>query len=286
MRTFSTSIAAFSALFFLGGCNFFSKKKSGDSGVRIWNGKPAPLYAPIASNSIVSIKIDNDGFCSGVLVSKTRILTARHCFGKRQPGSTDQFMIKADGNTEINTGAVAEIAVGKSVLTALSSEKRGMLKGSLRTHPTEDFATFDLISEVSAPFDGAPMERESEAAIGKGVAMEFFGFGPTQVNGNLPSNFTSGSMLVDGFFQKFDVPGGGSINNLLYFSSAIFHQGLLPGDSGGPVFSYNEKDKVYKLMGINSVTVNKPSGDGVLGSMVALVCVDATQAWILDTSSH
>ncbi len=191
------------------------------SGDAIINGTPSDA----SQDSVVLIAFPA-GACSGTLVAKNLVLTARHCVG--DTNETTQVVTNASPSSiKIFTGrdAPAKRDAGKSAGTA----QRLFTVG---TKMIPDVALVLLDRDVDAPI--SPIRLRGGAK--KREPLTIVGFGLTEKNEAAPERLQrTGKSVVNVF------PDATAIGFELHKGEFTFTEAACSGDSGGPALSATSK---------------------------------------------
>ncbi|WP_127718198.1 trypsin-like serine protease [Halobacteriovorax sp. HLS] len=200
------------------------------------------------SNVIGFAKKDSDGklestFCSGTLISKTRVLSAAHCFKKSPYYYINKVVVTRDSIS----------AEAPRVRKIKSITKHPFYKGA---DSGFDFAVVELAGEFDIEEDQlVPNSKMTNFSIGQDV--EIVGFGKRE-NGESGIKYEALTRVREN--QKIEFVAGGEGKD------------TCSGDSGGPVFTKNE-DGRYEFVGITSRTPDEATaycGDKTIYGKVAV----------------
>ncbi|XP_058890208.1 uncharacterized protein prss56 isoform X2 [Acipenser ruthenus] len=207
---------------------------------RIMGGSPAALGG---WPWLVSLQLDGGMMCGGVLVDRSWVLTAAHCFtGSRNENSWS-------------------VVVGEYDLTQTDPEEQVLQVNRILTHPkfnqksfNNDIALVELTSSVPVSRHVAPVclpSAEGEPAVG--TACYVAGWGSLYEDG------PSADVVME---AKVPVLSQGTCKSALgkeLLTSTMFCAGYLSGgidscqgDSGGPLMCQDPQTGLFQLYGITS----------------------------------
>lgn len=168
-----------------------------------------------------ALVVDGRVACSGVLVSPTLFLTARHCV----PGAGARVHTTFDER--------------------LDPSSWSLRSGTAHTHPTDDLAAVVLDEPVS---DVAPASLPAAASAAAVDSLVAVGYGYHAVVG--------GDFLYDGFRRAATIDVKKATADVLVVSSSTKSGGVCFGDSGGPHLS---EDTVLALTSAGHKKCNGPA---------------------------
>jgi hypothetical protein len=192
----------------------------------VTSGQPVKDMPPAMRRGIVYYET-NRGTCTGVLVKRDRVLTAKHC---------------------VNGGVTAGSLAVRPGFNAFGNDPLVVkAKGPLRLNPAVDLATFDLREDVPDRFDPVTLVEASDQPVaGEAVALGGYGAvgqGACDESLEQPDKAQWGLMSFAGTqtfeaetYLRAEASPGGTV--------------LCRGDSGGPAMVLRENR--WRLSGINA----------------------------------
>lgn len=183
-----------------------------------------PVQADIRGASLVHLQMGDAG-CSGVLITREWVLTARHCIPE----------------TTVHGSAI----VGPSLLTGHRREI-----AEVRRHPSVDLAVVRLASPVPAPIAGL-----SGAHQHPGVPATVTGWGGGRSNPYLVAQ------QADTTIERRIINLPGPFPSMILLEASIRNGRLLPGDSGGALWINGQVAGILSM----STSTSTPTQDGTMG---------------------
>lgn len=189
-----------------------------------------PIIHGAASGSdqdfVVQIGLAYDGTiyptCSGTLVAKNLVLTARHCVGELQDDVTVDDYPPAALHVYVGSSAPRRVEAGQA------SDARGE---RLFTAKTKELVPDVALLLLDRPVDAPIASIRLDGGAKKDELLDIVGFGITEDDAQPEVRMQRKSVRV------LDIGPGRSTYHELYAGEFVFGEAACSGDSGGPALS-------------------------------------------------
>ena len=191
-----------------------------------------PWVVALASPSRFSA-VRSGQFCGGALVTRTKVVTAAHCFGPELLGQTGQ--VPDD----------LRVIVGRTDMTTRSGEEIPVRR--IWQHPDYDpsnaYSDIAVVTLAQAPeFAGTvPLARSGPVTYGRGSTARVFGWGDTTGRGDYANGLRAAEVMVldsavcERAYPVGLVGAGFRARTMLCAGKPMGGEDACQGDSGGPL---------------------------------------------------
>ncbi len=160
--------------------------------------------------------------CSGTLVARNLVLTARHCVGELQDDATVIDWPASELHVFVGANAPQRIEAGES------ADARGK---RLFTAPTKDLVPDIALILLDAPVDAPIAAIRLDGGAKKNEIVDVVGFGITETNDHPQVRMQRKNRRV------LDIGPGRTTYHDIYDGEFVFGEAACSGDSGGPALS-------------------------------------------------
>lgn len=160
--------------------------------------------------------------CSGTMVAKNLVLTARHCVGELQDDVTVVDWPATDLHVFVGANAPARIEKGER------SDAHGT---RLFTAATKDLVPDVALILLDRPVDAPIAAIRLDGGAKKNEILDIVGFGITETNDHPEVRMQRKGVRV------LDIGPGRTVYHQIYDGEFVFGEAACSGDSGGPALS-------------------------------------------------